>query len=74
MHCLQAAVLGVERSFELAESQRKRTLYRLDGGSGTDENLAWLLERGYQVLAKGFSGKRAHALAAHVQRWDAYDD
>ena len=72
MQCLQEAVLAVESSFELAENQRKRTLYRLDGGSGTDENLIWLLERGYQILAKGFSGKRAYALAAHVTRWDAY--
>jgi hypothetical protein len=74
MQCLQPAVLAIESSFELAEAQRKRTLYRLDGGSGTDENLRWLLQRGYQVLAKGFSGKRAHALAAEVQRWDAYDE
>ena len=74
MQCLQQAVLGVESSFELASSQRKRVLYRLDGGSGTDKNLRWLLARGYQVLGKGFSGKRANALAAHVSRWDAYDD
>ncbi len=74
MHCLQQAVLAVESSFELGPDQRKRTLYRLDGGSGTDENLRWLLARGYQVVGKGFSGKRANALAAHVSRWDIYDD
>lgn len=74
MQCLQQAVLTVESSFELASEARKRTLYRLDGGSGTDENLRWLLARGYQVLAKGFSGKRAKALAAQVSRWDSYDD
>lgn len=74
MQCLQQAVLAVESSFELAAGQRKRTLYRLDGGSGTDENLRWLLARGYQVVGKGFSGKRAKALAAHVSRWDVYDD
>lgn len=74
MHCLQAAVCGVESSFELAAPQRRRTLYRLDGGSGTDENLRWLLQREYQVLAKGFSGKRARALANQVLRWDAYDE
>lgn len=74
MQCLQPAVLAVESSFELAPEQRKRTLYRLDGGSGTDENLRWLLARGYQVLGKGFSGKRAKALAADVSRWDFYDD
>ena len=74
MQCLQQAVLGVESSFELAPSQRKRVLYRLDGGSGTDKNLRWLLARGYQVLGKGFSGKRANALAALVSRWDVDDD
>jgi hypothetical protein len=31
------------------------------------------LARDYQVLAKGFSGKRANALARRVQRWDQYD-
>lgn len=72
MHCLQAAVLAVENAFDLGPVARKRTLYRLDGGAGTDDNLRWLLARGYQVLAKGFSGKRAQALAPHVQRWDAY--
>jgi hypothetical protein len=74
MQCVQQAVLAVESSFELAPAARKRTLYRLDGGSGTDANLRWLLARGYQVLGKGFSGKRAKALAVHVSRWDGYDD
>lgn len=73
MHCLQAAVLAMESSFDLGPTERKRTLYRLDGGAGTDANLRWLLSRDYQVLAKGFSGKRATALAAQVQRWDPYD-
>jgi len=73
MQCLQAAVLAVESSFDLGPAERKRTLYRLDGGAGTDENLRQLLARDYQVLAKGFSGKRANALAARVQRWDRYD-
>jgi hypothetical protein len=72
MHYLQAAVLAVETAFDLGAAARKRTLYRLDGGAGTDDNLRWLLLRGYQVLAKGFSGKRAHALAKRVQRWDTY--
>lgn len=74
MQSLQQAVLGVESSFELDLNQRKRTLYRLDGGSGTDENLRWLLARDYQVLGKGFSGKRAKALATLVSRWDVDDD
>ena len=73
MQCLQSAVLGVESSFDLGSVERKRILYRLDGGAGTDENLRQLLARDYQVLAKGFSGKRAKALATQVQRWDPYD-
>lgn len=72
--CLQPAVLGVESSFDLAPCVRKHVLYRLDGGSGTDDNLRWLLKRHYQVLSKGFSGKRANALARQVARWDAYDE
>ena len=71
--CLQPAVLGVETSLDLAPAQRKRTVYRLDGGAGTDDNLRWLLNRDYQIVAKGFSGKRAQALAQHVSRWDGYD-
>jgi len=71
--CLKPAVLGSETSLDLALEQRKRTVYRLDGGAGTDEKLQWLVGRGYHFIAKGFSGKRAHALAQQVSRWDAYD-
>jgi hypothetical protein len=70
--CLQPAVLGVETSLDLRPEQRKRTIFRLDGGAGTDGNLKWLLHRDYHVIAKGYSGKRAYALAHHVERWDAY--
>lgn len=73
MECLQPAVKGVESSFDLGPTQRNHVLYRLDGGSGTDENLRWLLQRGYQIVGKGFSGKRANALAHQVLRWDPYD-
>lgn len=73
MQCMQPAVLAMESSFDLAPEQRKRTLYRLDGGSGTDENLRWLLNQGYQTVAKGFSATRAKALARRVQRWDRFD-
>lgn len=68
------AVLAVESSLELGPPQRKRTVYRLDGGAGTDEKLKWLIQRDYQVIAKGFSGKRAYALAQQVVRWDPYDN
>jgi len=70
--CLEPAVLGVESSLELRPEQRKRTIFRLDGGSGSDEKLKWLIQRDYHIIAKGFSGKRAAALAQQVSRWDAY--
>lgn len=73
MDCLQPAVLGAETSLELANEHRKRTVYRLDGGAGTDQKLKWLVSRGYHIIAKGFSGKRAYALAQQVSRWDTYD-
>ena len=71
--CLKPAVLAVETSLDLRPEQRKRTVYRLDGGAGSDEKLTWLIQRGYHIIAKGFSGKRAYALAQQVSRWDAYD-
>jgi hypothetical protein len=56
----------------LAPEQHQHVVYRLDGGSGTDEKLSWLIGRGYQVVAKGYSANRAHALARRVTRWDPY--
>lgn len=72
VHCLQPAVLAVETALELAPEQRKRTAWRLDGGSGSDDQLIWLLSRGYHVSAKGMSNRRAEALSRQVLRWDAY--
>jgi hypothetical protein len=72
VECLQPAVLAVETALELDPSQRQRTVYRLDGGAGTDDKLDWLLNRDYHVIAKGFSGRRAQTLAQRVQRWDRY--
>jgi len=46
----------------------------MDGGAGTDEQLRWLLARQYQIVIKGFSNRRAEALARQVARWDLYGD
>lgn len=66
--------MATESSLELALAQQRRTVWRLDGGSGTDDHIRWLLSRGYHVIAKGKSNFRANVLAAQAQRWDAYDD
>ena len=65
-------MLGAETALELSEKQRQRTVWRLDGGSGSDEQFRWLLGRGYHLLGKGLSGRRAEALARQVKRWDCY--
>jgi hypothetical protein len=64
--------LATETALELALAQRKRTVWRLDGGAGSDEQLRWLLARDYQLIAKGMSNRRAEALAQQVGRWNAY--
>lgn len=73
-NCLPAAMRGVQSSLELAEKQRKRTVWRMDGGGGSDDNLRLLLAEGYQIHAKGYSSSRAAALAKKVSRWDAYSE
>jgi hypothetical protein len=80
---LQPVMIELQRVLPLNWTQRQRTLIRLDGGFGDDANLTWLLPWGYQVLAKGYSGKRALAYANRVptanwvevrpgQRWLAW--
>lgn len=53
------------------DTKDKRSLVRLrmDGGFGTDENINYALWRGYHLLAKVFSWKRAKALAKSVDEW-----
>jgi hypothetical protein len=48
----------LERLLDLDEHKRRRTLIRIDGGFGTDENLNWLIWRGYEFVAKGYGEGR----------------
>jgi hypothetical protein len=65
---LKGTVKEVERILGLEgdRRKRKRTLIRLDGGFGTDENINWLIWRGYEFVAKGYGGTRAGKLAKSV--------
>lgn len=63
-----------EKNIGLSSAQRKRTVWRFDGGAGSDDQFIWLLKRGYHVIGKGASNRRAIALARQVSRWDAYGD
>jgi hypothetical protein len=53
----------------LTEYQCSRTILRVDAGGGTDPNLNWMLEAGYQVMGKVKSWQRAHKLAQSVTLW-----
>ena len=66
---VKATVLEVEQLFALTTATRAHILWRFDAGFGTDANINWLLWRNYQLLGKGFSGKRASKLARSVQHW-----
>ncbi|NUM47396.1 MAG: transposase [Anaerolineales bacterium] len=74
VNCLPHAMQGVQSSLALAQKQRKRTVWRFDGGGGSEANFRLLLQQGYHVHAKGLSSSRAAALAKCVTRWDAYED
>ena len=63
-------VLKMEQRLGLqTASQRTWIRLRLDGGFGTDANINYALWRGYQLLAKVYSGKRAKKLAQSVTQW-----
>lgn len=72
MNCLQPAVEAVESSLDLGLAQRRRTVWRTDGGAGSDALIGWLIDREYHVLMKGHSNRRAHALGQKVRRWDEW--
>jgi hypothetical protein len=66
---LRPLVEAAEQVLSLDAARRARTLIRVDAGGGSVDDLNWLLARGYAILAKEYSGKRARKLAASVTRW-----
>lgn len=72
-HGLQPAVEATENALELGAHQRKRTVWRLDGGCG-EQKLRWLVAQDYHILAKGMNNNRTMTLVRQVRRWDSYRD
>ena len=66
---LRPLVQAAEQTLELDDDKRRRTLWRLDAGGGSVAEVNWLLDRGYQVHCKDYSGTRAQTLAASVTTW-----
>ena len=66
---LRPLIEACEQVLEMDERKRQRTIVRVDSGGGSTEDINWMLERGYQVHAKDYSGVRAQTLAESVTEW-----
>jgi hypothetical protein len=66
---LRPLLEATEQILELSAAKRARTIVRIDAGAGSVADINWLLERGYHVIAKDYSGQRAHKLAQSVRNW-----
>jgi hypothetical protein len=62
-------VEATETTLELDEARRARTIIRVDAGGGSVDDINWLLERGYEILAKEYSGRGVVRLAKTVVEW-----
>jgi len=55
------AIQTLEQQWPWSAAQRQKVIIRTDAGLGTDANINYALWRHFQVLMKGFSGKRTQA-------------
>jgi hypothetical protein len=62
-------VEALEKTLELDEAKRRRTVLRIDAGGGSMNGINWLLRRGYHVHCKDFSSRRAAHYALSVREW-----
>ena len=60
-------MLAAENALELVPKQRRRTVWRVDGGAGSDDQFRWLLKRDYHVIAKGLSVRQTETLIRHLK-------
>ena len=68
-HCsgpLQKIIRALEKQYGITETQRKKITLRIDSGYGSDQTITWLGQRGYKVLAKGTSSRRAAAIGRSI--------
>jgi len=66
---LPALIEQAEQVLGLKPSQRRRTIYRVDGGGGSIDSLNFLLSHHYAVVSKDYSARRTHLLAKSVTEW-----
>jgi hypothetical protein len=65
-------VRALQAQSEWSREQRRQIIWRTDSGLGTDANINWALTHDYQVLMKGYNGKRASALGRRIAARDWY--
>lgn len=63
---LEEIVQTLEQAHGWQRNTRRTICWRLDSGYGSDGKLSWLMRRGYRVVAKGLSDKRAAAWARSI--------
>ena len=66
---LPQLVAQAEAVLGLKPSQRRRTVYRIDGGGGSIDSLNTLLKQDYAVVSKDYSFRRTQALVKSVTEW-----
>jgi hypothetical protein len=66
---LQPLILAAEDVLGLDTPKRFRTLWRIDAGGGSEDDVNWVLARDYHLLTKDYSSKRAARLAQSVAVW-----
>lgn len=66
---LPQLIAGAEQVLGLKPSQRRRTLYRIDGGGGSSDSINTLLKQDYAVVSKDYSFRRTALLVKSVTEW-----
>lgn len=69
---LQPLMEAAERTVQLDETCRARTIVRVDADGGSLADINWLLARGYHIQGKDYLSQRAARLAQSVLQW--FDD
>jgi hypothetical protein len=64
----QELVEEAEKRLDLSLAHRKRTIWRVDAGAGSVDNINWALERGYEYHGKSF-GLLSQTLLESVEQW-----
>jgi hypothetical protein len=68
---LRPLVEDLEKTLDLDEEKKRRTIIRMDAGGGSVDEVNWLLERGYQIHGKDVSAVRVEGFAPLVKHWVA---